>query len=150
LLLIVAQNKVNKHNFFERLSPVQRTPIFLYAWGQEGGVAVRKNEVELGGTIRQLRKKAGLTQEELADMAGIYYTYLGEVERGNKSPTFSTLIKIADALGVRVADLVSGDVKTIVLDERDVLRKELLSLMKGKSPKTLRKVVKVVRTMLED
>ncbi len=61
----------------------------------------------LGETIRTLRKKAGLTQEKLAEKADLHHNFIGEVERANMEISLTSLLKIAKALGVRVRDLVA-------------------------------------------
>jgi transcriptional regulator with XRE-family HTH domain len=60
----------------------------------------------LGLTIGRLRKNLSLSQEELADRAGIHRTYVSQLERGIKSPTLAVLIKIAKALDTKPSQLV--------------------------------------------
>lgn len=62
----------------------------------------------IGETIRKYRKRAGLTQEKLAEKAELHPVYVGEVERGEQTISVFALMKIAKVLGVRVRDLVSG------------------------------------------
>ena len=59
----------------------------------------------LGQRIRTRRKSLNLTQEELADRAGIDRSYIGGVERGERNVTFSVLCKIASALDSDVAGI---------------------------------------------
>jgi transcriptional regulator with XRE-family HTH domain len=59
----------------------------------------------IGERIRNYRKEFGLTQEELAEKAGLHFTYIGKVERNEKSMTIETLIKITDALEITVEEL---------------------------------------------
>ena len=65
----------------------------------------------LGNRIRALRKARGLSQERLAEGAGLHRTYVGGVERGERNPTLSTMIRIADSLGVSLVDLFEKDCK---------------------------------------
>lgn len=58
----------------------------------------------VGSTIRDLRKSQGLSQEKLAEKAGLHRTYIGALERGEKSPTVDTLVKIVLALNVSLND----------------------------------------------
>jgi transcriptional regulator with XRE-family HTH domain len=58
-------------------------------------------------TIRRLREQAGLTQEVLARRAGIHRVTLGEIEAGREEPRLDTLRRLARALNVSVADLLS-------------------------------------------
>jgi transcriptional regulator with XRE-family HTH domain len=60
----------------------------------------------LGETVRVKRKKAGLTQEKLAEKADLSTIFISRVERGKESPSVDSLVKIARALGARVRDLV--------------------------------------------
>jgi len=62
----------------------------------------------VGETIRSYRRKAGLTQERLAEKADLHHNFIGEVERGNMEASLSSLLKISKALGVRVRDLVAN------------------------------------------
>jgi len=61
----------------------------------------------IGERIRRQRKCAGLTQEASAEKAGLHPVYVGEVERGEETASVAALIRIARALGVRLADLVA-------------------------------------------
>ncbi len=47
-----------------------------------------------------------MTQEKLAEMADLHHNFIGEVERGNMDISLGSMVKIANALGVRVRDLV--------------------------------------------
>ena len=60
----------------------------------------------LGRRIREAREVAGLSQRELSLMASTNQSYLWEVETGRVSIGIDVLCRIADALGVRVSDLV--------------------------------------------
>lgn len=64
--------------------------------------------VILGANIRDYREKLLLSQEELAHQAGLDRSYMGGVERGERNTTLLTMVKIADALGRQVKDLVSN------------------------------------------
>ena len=60
----------------------------------------------VGQQIRAYRKDAGLTQEKLAEKASLSYKYLGEVERGVVNVSLDSLMRLAKALKLKVADLV--------------------------------------------
>lgn len=61
---------------------------------------------ELGLRIRTLRKKNGLTQENMADRCGLHWTYIGGLERGERNPTLTTMKRIADGLKVDIHTLL--------------------------------------------
>ena len=70
-------------------------------------VAAASNyRVLLGARIRKERKRAGLTQEALAERADLHPNYFGRVERGEEHVSLGSLRRIAKGLGVRVRDLV--------------------------------------------
>lgn len=58
----------------------------------------------VGKQIRVYRLKKGLTQEQLAEMADVHPTYIGQVERGEKNLTVGTLEKILFAFNISFAD----------------------------------------------
>lgn len=58
------------------------------------------------GNIKRFRQKQGLSQEALADLAGLHRTYIGAVERGERNITLLNANKIAEALGVKLSDCV--------------------------------------------
>jgi transcriptional regulator with XRE-family HTH domain len=59
----------------------------------------------LGRRIRELRSKHGWTQEQFAEFCGLHRTYMGHVERGEKNVSLSTVLRVANALGVRISAL---------------------------------------------
>jgi transcriptional regulator with XRE-family HTH domain len=59
----------------------------------------------LGAAIRQLREKAGMTQEALAGEAGTTLSTLSVIERGLANPTWATVRDIAAALDVSIGEL---------------------------------------------
>lgn len=60
---------------------------------------------KFGHRVRFLRGESSLTQEQLAERAGISVDFLSLIERGNNSPSFDNLDDLANALGVTVAQL---------------------------------------------
>jgi transcriptional regulator with XRE-family HTH domain len=61
---------------------------------------------KVGRRIRELRQKKGWSQERLAEEADLHRTYIGQVERGEKSIGVENLFRIAQALGARPGRLV--------------------------------------------
>ncbi len=58
-----------------------------------------------GQRVQELRKERNLSQEQLADMAGVHRTYIGMIERAEKNITLCNIKKIAKALDVNIKDL---------------------------------------------
>lgn len=64
---------------------------------------------KLGDAIRTRRQSIGLSQEALADAAGINRTHMGEVERGKRNISFMGVAKIAKALDSKVSELIASE-----------------------------------------
>lgn len=64
-----------------------------------------KNLSLFGSRLREIRLSKGLTQEALADKAGLHSTYVGGVERGERNVSLVNIHKFAVALEVRVQEL---------------------------------------------
>ncbi len=62
--------------------------------------------LEFGNKVREWRLKQGISQEELADLAGVHRTYIGMIERGEKNITLLSINKISKALKIKIADLI--------------------------------------------
>lgn len=60
---------------------------------------------KFGNRLKNLRKKRGLSQEEVSNKAGLDRTYEGKIERGERSPSLETVEKIAEALDVDIKAL---------------------------------------------
>ncbi|MDR2734193.1 MAG: helix-turn-helix domain-containing protein [Spirochaetota bacterium] len=54
----------------------------------------------VGDNIKKYRKQLGISQEELAERAGLHRTYIGSVERGERNITLDSLQVIASALNI--------------------------------------------------
>ena len=66
-----------------------------------------KIDIQFGARIAELRKQLSLSQEELSERCGFHRTYIGSIERGEKSPTLNTIEKFAKGLSVTIPDLLS-------------------------------------------
>lgn len=58
-----------------------------------------------GQRVQELRKERNLSQEQLADLAGVHRTYIGMIERAEKNITLCNIERIADALKVSIKEL---------------------------------------------
>lgn len=58
-----------------------------------------------GRRVRELRLERGWSQEELAHRSGLHPTYVGGVERGERNPAVVSIMKLAEGLGVKPAQL---------------------------------------------
>jgi transcriptional regulator with XRE-family HTH domain len=70
---------------------------------------VEKNiQTALGARIRKLRKALEWSQERLAESSGMHWTYIGQVERGERNLTLQSIQAIAKALNLKISELFSG------------------------------------------
>jgi transcriptional regulator with XRE-family HTH domain len=60
----------------------------------------------LGQNVRRLRKAKGISQEELADLAGVHRTYASDIERGTRNPSITVVEQFASALHVTTGSLL--------------------------------------------
>ncbi len=58
-----------------------------------------------GEKVCKARKSKNLTQEELADKAGLHFTYIGQIERGLRNPSLINILKIMKTLHVTISDI---------------------------------------------
>lgn len=69
---------------------------------------MEKEAVLLGRRIRELRMKRGMTQEKLAESAGLDLSQLSRMENGHGNPKFDTLQRIAKALQIQSYELLTS------------------------------------------
>jgi transcriptional regulator with XRE-family HTH domain len=70
------------------------------------GITPRQTaDTALIAVLKQLREKRGWTQEELAHAAGLTTSAYNRIESGSAAPGWSTVRRLAEALGVSMADL---------------------------------------------
>jgi transcriptional regulator with XRE-family HTH domain len=62
--------------------------------------------VKFGNRVRDERQKQKLSQEELAEKAGVHRTYIGMIERAEKNITLTNIERIAKALGIPIDRLL--------------------------------------------
>ncbi|MCT2880768.1 helix-turn-helix domain-containing protein [Latilactobacillus curvatus] len=78
-------------------------------------MAIKNNDLEkkallkLGKHIRDVRKARDLSQEKLAEEMGVHRTYIGMIERGEKNPTYITILRLACALKISISELVKNE-----------------------------------------
>jgi transcriptional regulator with XRE-family HTH domain len=62
----------------------------------------------IGETLKQWREVRGLSQRALAERAGMPYSMVARIELGQTDPRLSTLRRLAEALAIGVAELITG------------------------------------------
>jgi len=68
----------------------------------------KTTERVFGKEISRLRRRLGISQEELGFRTDLHRTYISQIERGIKSPTLGVILKLARKLGISAAKLISN------------------------------------------
>ncbi|URN14976.1 MULTISPECIES: helix-turn-helix domain-containing protein [Streptomyces] len=69
---------------------------------------IQRQREAFGHRVREHRLSAGLSQEELAEAAGIHRTYVSSLERGQRNVSLDNIIALARALEIDAAQLLKG------------------------------------------
>lgn len=69
---------------------------------------IQRQREAFGRRVREYRLSAGLSQEALAEAAGIHRTYVSSLERGQRNVSLDNIIALARALGIDAAQLFEG------------------------------------------
>ncbi len=62
--------------------------------------------IRFGRNVQRIRKERNISQEKLAELAGLHRTYIGMIERAEKNITLCNIEKIANALNVQISELL--------------------------------------------
>ena len=62
--------------------------------------------IAFGERVREVRKSKGISQERLAEIAGIDRSYMGNIERGEKNITLKKAYELSDALEIEIQELI--------------------------------------------
>lgn len=100
----------------------------------------------LGCRIRTYRLKKGISQEELAFKSSLSTTYLGQIERAEKSPTVETLDKVANALDVSIYDLFLFDEK-IEDDNNNATLNKITAQLSSMSQDEQTELLKIIKNV---
>ena len=96
----------------------------------------------VGKRVYYYRKARGLTQARLAEKAGVHFTYIGQLERGEKNATITSLWKISQALGISMGSLFE------LIEEEystpDSIPVKCYSLLSEASPEVQPKLLRVM------
>ncbi|WP_431918127.1 helix-turn-helix domain-containing protein [Micromonospora wenchangensis] len=71
---------------------------------------LRAQHLRFGQRVRDLRQARRLSQEDLAELAGVHRTYVSSLERGQRNVGLDNILAIAAALGVPASELFTEEV----------------------------------------
>lgn len=103
---------------------------------------------QIGQRIRKIRKAHKLSQDELASKVGISTTHMSHIETGNTKLSLPVLVDLADALQVRVDDLLFDSPRDSVSSTGDELQ-QLLDGCNAQQAKAILDIAKSTKTALE-
>ena len=103
-----------------------------------------------GNRIREFRKAKKLSQQGLAARAGLHYTYVGSVERGESNISFDNIVKIADALEIPIKELFTFPTNDQPITEIERLHAEMSVLLEGKDYEKLKLSLRVLNAIFEE
>ena len=101
-------------------------------------------QMTLGQQVRALRRQRRLTQEQLAELAGVSLQHIGEIERGQGNPTLNSLVKVADALDISLSELFENS-EQYTSDKQ--MRYLLHQLVEQSSEPGLKQLLSIARCM---
>lgn len=81
-----------------------------------------------GKKIKAIRRSREVTQEQLAELSGLSLQYIGEIERGTRNPSLTSMESLAKALDLPIAELLNMDEFKLSTEElRTILAKQIES-----------------------
>ena len=82
------------------------------------------DQVKIGNFLKELRKKKGKTQEEIAELFGVSSRSVSRWENGNTMPELGILVELADYYDVDIRELIDGERKSEVMNNevKEVLK----------------------------
>ena len=101
------------------------------------------NYKRLGARIREERKRLHLTQAQLAEAIEVSDTYMGAIERGERSLTLDTLVRLVNRLGVTIDYLLSDS----VMDSDTNIMEQFKQIMDGQPLERKQMAINVLRTI---
>lgn len=97
----------------------------------------------LGQRIKEERLKLNLTQEQLAESIDISNSYMGQIERGERSLTLDTLVRLANRLGVTIDYLLQ---EYVSLDNDNFIN-QIKQIVQGRNSKQKQMALDVLKVM---
>lgn len=110
-----------------------------------GALLMSKNVIyeKVGKRVKEVRKKSGLTQEDLAEKVGVSATYISSIERGLSFPRGEVLVGILNALNVS-SDFVFCDVVGASLKQRSCLLYDMIQCLPSREQVKILEVVELL------
>lgn len=98
-----------------------------------------------GKRLREIRRRRDMTQERLAELSGLSIQYIGEIERGKRNPSLTSIETLASALDMSVADLFDLETFQVTNDE---MKTKLIDQINRADDEQLRILYAISRAIL--
>jgi len=98
--------------------------------------------------VQQLRHQTGITQEKLAEQAGLSVDGIRKIEGRRATPSLETLYKISKALRIQLVDLMRHEGETQTEKDREL--QEFLTYLSTKKLKEIRLAKRITRAVMEE
>lgn len=99
---------------------------------------------KIGGKLLAIRKKAGLTQMEVAEAAGLSSRAYADIERGSVNMRVETVIKICAALHITPDEILTADNETVTMRQE-----EIMARLNACSPKDRETALRLLAVFLQ-
>ncbi|MEK3790407.1 helix-turn-helix transcriptional regulator [Paenibacillus sp. FSL R7-0204] len=103
---------------------------------------------QVGARIRALRKERGLSQEALGEKGGFHFSYIGQIERGEKNVSLLNLHKISESLEVNIIQLFAYQDEEFMVTaaERDI--QDIVGMLREANEEKVRVAKNVLKELL--
>lgn len=107
--------------------------------------------IKLGSKIREYRNLKGLSQDQLGELCGFHFSYIGGVERGERNITIENIAKISKALDIELSKLFEFNQETDEhnLGEKQNLLNELTILLENKSVSQITMIKNIINEIFK-
>jgi len=102
-----------------------------------------------GNKLVEIRTDLNITQEELAFKCNLQSAHLGQLERGEKSPTLETLQKIADGLCITVSDLLNFG-SALPANKLDSKTNKIIAITQNRSDAEKAKIYSMIKILIRN
>ncbi|OMC70428.1 transcriptional regulator [Paenibacillus odorifer] len=102
----------------------------------------------VGIRIRALRKERNLSQEALGERGGFHFSYIGQIERGEKNVSLLNLNKIAEALEVNLIQLFAYLDEDFMVTSSEINIQDIVSMLRTANDEKVRLAKNVLRELL--
>lgn len=100
---------------------------------------------QFGKKLKKIRQNRKLSQEELAFQCNMQASHIGQLERGQKSPTLDTLKKISDGLDMPLTELLNFD-EDDKQDNINITINKINAYLNKLTPKQQKQVLAIIKT----